>query len=68
MSRINEVRLNSTPNQWHYVPTSQNPADISTCFISFSKLSIHQSWLNGPNLLEQQVNFISADNESDKPY
>ena len=66
MNRLNEVRLHSTSEQWHYVPTSQNPVDFRTRFVSFSKLKFHQSWLNGPTLLEQQVNSISVDNNSDK--
>ena len=61
MNRLNEIRLHSTPEQWHYVPTSQNPADFCTRFVPFSKLKFHQSWL-----LEQQVNSISVDNDSDK--
>ena len=28
MNRLNEIRLHSTPEQWHYVPTSQNPAPV----------------------------------------
>ena len=66
MNRLNEIRLHSTPEQWHYVPTSQNPADFCTRFVLFSKLKFHQSWLNGPTLLEQQDNSISVDIDSDK--
>ena len=44
-----------------------NPADFCTCFVPFSKLKFHQSWVNGPTLFEQQVNSISVDNESGKP-
>ena len=66
MNRLNEIHLHSTPDQWNYVPTSQNPADFCTRFALFSKLKFHQSWLNAPTLLEQRVNSISADNESDK--
>ena len=39
MNRLNEIRLHSTPEQWYYVPTSQNP----TCFVPFSELKLHQS-------------------------
>ena len=66
MNRLNEIHLHSTPDQWNYVPTSQNPADFCTRFALFSKLKFHQSWLNAPTLLEQRVNSISADNGSDK--
>ena len=63
MSRLNEIRLHSTPKQWHYIGTSQNYAELCTRFVPFSKLKFHQSWLNGPNLLEQQVNSSSVDND-----
>ena len=66
MNRPNEIHLHSMPGQWHTVPTSQNPANCCTCFVLFSKLKFHLSWLNGPTLLEQQVNSVSADNKSDK--
>ena len=66
MNRLIEIRLHSTPEQWHYIPTSQNSADFSTRFVPFSKLKFHQSGLNGPTLLEQQVNSIIVDNDSDK--
>ena len=66
MNRLNEIRLHLPPEQWHYVPTSQNPADFCTRFVPFSKLKFHQSWLSGPTLLEQQVNSISVDNDSEK--
>ena len=66
MNRLNAIRLYSAPEQWHYVPTSQNPADFCTHFVPFSKLKFHQSWLNGPTLSEHQVNSISVDNERDK--
>ena len=67
MNRRNEICLHSTPEQWHYVPTFQNPAEFCTRFVPFSKLKFHQSWLHGPNLLEQQVDSICVDKDSDKP-
>ena len=67
MNRLNEICLHSTPEHWHYVPTFQNPAEFCTRFVPFSKLKFHQSWLHGPNLLEQQVDSICVDKDSDKP-
>ena len=60
MNRLNEICLHWTPEQWHYVLTSQNP------FVPFSKLKFYQSWLNGPTLLEQQVSSIRVDIDSHK--
>ena len=66
MNRLNKTRLHQTPERWNYVPTSQNPADFCTRFVLLSNLNFHQSWLNGPTLLEQQLNSISVDNDSDE--
>ena len=41
MNRLNKIRLHSTPEQWHCVPTSQDPADLRTRFALFSKLKFH---------------------------
>lgn len=29
-NRVERIRKTSAPHQWHYVPTSQNPADLAT--------------------------------------
>ena len=42
MNRLNKIRLHSTPEQWHYVPTSQDAADFCTHFIPFSKLKFQK--------------------------
>ena len=50
MSRINRIRKVSSPNQWHYIPTKFNPADIGTRPISVKDLKA-SCWLTGPAFL-----------------
>ena len=38
VNRINTIRKNSDPDQWHYIPTKQNPADYVTRPISVEEL------------------------------
>lgn len=59
MNELNEIGLNSTSEQRRYVPASQNPTKFCTRFILFSKSSFLQTWLNGQNPPEKQVNSIN---------
>lgn len=48
--RVERIRKFSSPEQWHYVPTSQNPADVATRSVPAALLS-NTSWLTGPKFL-----------------
>jgi len=50
-NRIGEIQRLSTPDQWKYVPTKKNPADIASRGISVSKLACESLWWNGPEFL-----------------
>ena len=49
-SRIDTIRKISNPNQWYYIPTADNPADIGTRPISVKNLQA-SDWLKGPSFL-----------------
>ena len=49
-SRIDTIRKISNPNQWYYIPTTDNPADIGTRPISVKNLEA-SNWLKGPPFL-----------------
>jgi len=51
VNRIGEIQRLTTPDQWKYVPTKQNPADIASRGISVSKLACESLWWNGPEFL-----------------
>ena len=50
VNRINTIRKISDPDQWHYIPTKQNPADYGTRPISVEELRT-SCWLSGPDFL-----------------
>ena len=52
-NRIAEIRQFTTPSQWRYVSTDQNPADICSRGKSVLELANDQLWWNGPDYLKQ---------------
>ena len=50
-NRIGEIQIVSSPIQWRYVPTDQNPADIASRGMQLSRLSQEVLWWNGPEFL-----------------
>lgn len=49
-NRVERIRKFSSPEQWHYVPTNQNPADVATRSVPAALLP-NTSWLTGPKFL-----------------
>ena len=49
-NRVQQIRKSSTPNQWHYVQTNLNPADLATRSIKPIELN-NSVWLTGPSFL-----------------
>ena len=52
-NRVQQIRDNSTPDQWKYIETKENPADDSSRGLSPQDL-IDSRWLNGPPFLWQR--------------
>ena len=52
-NRVQQIRDNSTPDQWKYIETGKNPADESSRGLSPQDL-IDSRWLNGPPFLWQR--------------
>ena len=50
-NRIPEIHESSKPNQWHYIPTNQNPADYGTCGLEPEELC--SKWLRAPDFLKK---------------
>ena len=50
VNRINTIRKMSNPDQWQYIPTKLNPADIGTRPVSVSELQA-SCWHSGPAFL-----------------
>lgn len=52
ISPIEEILELSDQNQWHYVDTKNNVADIATKFQRFDFSDINSSWFQGPEFLK----------------
>lgn len=54
-NRIQKIHLSTTPQQWRYVSTDKNPADLASRGSSASKL-LTSNWFTGPKFLwEKEV-------------
>ena len=51
-NRIGEIHESSSPEQWRYVPTKLNPADVASRGISASDFLNCTIWWNGPSFLQ----------------
>lgn len=65
-NRVQHIRDRSNPQQWHYVSSPNNPADIASRGATTKELSEHELWFNGPEFLwESEVPVISLDQVAD---
>ncbi|XP_057686666.1 uncharacterized protein LOC130912537 [Corythoichthys intestinalis] len=65
-NRVQKIRLNSSPQQWRYVPSEQNPADIASRGSSASEL-ITSDWFKGPQFLWDKEIPPAADIDTEVP-
>ena len=57
-NRVARIRRSSQANQWHYVPTDQNPADLATRSVPAHQLML-TNWFTGPKfLLKDNQSFV----------
>ena len=52
-NRVGEIQSNTDPEQWRYVPTSMNPADILSRGMRTEELIGCSKWWKGPDFLSQ---------------
>ncbi|XP_061167267.1 uncharacterized protein LOC133176120 [Saccostrea echinata] len=50
-NRVARIRHATSPEQWNYVPTHLNPADVATRDVSQDILTAIQIWLKGPEYI-----------------
>lgn len=50
-NRIQQIREQSLPNQWHYIEPKSNPADIASCDAGPQELIDNTLWWNAPEFL-----------------
>ena len=51
--RVGEIHEFSAPNQWRYVPTDVNSADLGTRGLTVQELASADLWWNGPEFLKK---------------
>jgi hypothetical protein len=51
-NRLTTIHEGSVPDQWHYVPTEYNPADLATRGLSLKNKTATKMWLKGPEYLQ----------------
>nr|XP_054587010.1 uncharacterized protein LOC129152514 [Nothobranchius furzeri] len=49
-NRVHRIRQSTSPEQWHYVTSEQNPADLATRSVPASQL-MDTMWFKGPDFL-----------------
>ena len=54
-NRVQEIRDNSSPNDWSYVPSHLNPADDASRGLHINDLLGNSRWLEGPRFMWQEV-------------
>ena len=60
-NRVHHIRDRSEPQQWHYVASMINPADIASRGTAPKQLSEHESWFKGPSFLwENNVTILNS--------
>ena len=61
-NRVHHIHDRSKPQQWHYVASSSNPADIASRGTTAKQLSEHELWFKGPSFLwEKDVTVENVD-------
>ncbi|MCG8429762.1 MAG: A17 family peptidase, partial [Candidatus Omnitrophica bacterium] len=53
-NRVGEIQSISNPQQWRYVSTDKNPADLLTRGLTATDLSSSEIWWNGPGFLSKE--------------
>lgn len=62
-NRVQRIRKSTKPEQWHYVCTTQNPADHATRSVSAVELA-NTTWLTGPPFLSLPEEVTTSEEES----
>ncbi|XP_073668774.1 uncharacterized protein [Paramisgurnus dabryanus] len=63
-NRVQRIRCSSHPQQWHYVPSDQNPADHATRSVPADRLK-DTTWLTGPLFLSCSNQEYNTSNQFD---
>ncbi|KAK3086675.1 hypothetical protein FSP39_021786 [Pinctada imbricata] len=59
-NRVSQIRQSTTADQWTYVPSAENPADIATRSLSPKEMS-NSMWLHGPPFIMGNLSTVSPE-------
>jgi len=62
-NRVQRIRKSTKPEQWHYICTTQNPADHATRSVPAAEL-VNTTWLTGPPFLSLPEGVSNSEEES----
>ena len=60
-NRVQQIRELTTPEEWRYVDTKDNPADLASCGLSAQELINKSLWWNGPAFLWKPLDLQPQD-------
>ena len=61
-NRVQQIRDHSSPSQWRYVKSNDNPADMSSRGVTAEEFSKSSTWINGPSFLwEKDISTYGKD-------
>ncbi len=58
-NRVEQIRRSSNPEQWYYVPTDRNPADLGTPSVKADTLQ-DSIWIKGPEFLTNATSSLTS--------
>ena len=64
-NRVRDINLLSSPDDWKYVRTDKNPADLGTRGISVEELVENDLWFHGPSFLVSGRDDVTPDKTPD---
>ncbi|XP_063436812.1 uncharacterized protein LOC134718246 [Mytilus trossulus] len=64
-NRVQQIREHSSPTQWKYVDTKENPADVASRGASANDLVKNSNWFTGPKFLWTLQSFDADANKPD---
>ncbi|VDI18897.1 Hypothetical predicted protein [Mytilus galloprovincialis] len=64
-NRVQQIREHSSPTQWKYVDTNENPADVASRGASANDLVKNSNWFTGPKFVWTLQSFDADANKPD---
>ena len=52
-NRVQQIREHTSPSQWRYVKSEENPADLASCGLSVKDLKDNSLWWSEPSFLTE---------------